>query len=70
MTHGTNSYPWYDYPDALGANDGEYDLDWVPMVYVTWQDGDWVKARLKKAKEPRAGDPAERRDVHDGRERG
>ncbi len=46
MTYGADSYPWYSYPEALGANDGEYDLRWVPMVYVSWKDGDAIKAEL------------------------
>lgn len=49
MTYGEDTYPWYSYPDALGGNDGEYDDDWVPMVYVARQDGDWLKARLAAA---------------------
>lgn len=49
MTYGENTYMWYSYPDALGGNDGEYDDDWVPMVYVAWQDGDWLKERLAAA---------------------
>ncbi len=52
MTYGKHSDPWYSYPEALGANDGEYDLSWVPMVYVAWQDGDWIKAQLRSAKDP------------------
>ena len=49
MTHGTWTSPWYDELDALGGNDGEYDDDYVPMVYVAWQDGDWLKWQIKKA---------------------
>jgi len=49
LTYGENTYPWYSYPDALGGNDGEYDDDWVPVVYVTWQDGDWLKEELAAA---------------------
>ncbi len=49
MTYGENTYPWYSYPEALGGNDGEYDDDWVPMVYVAWQDGDWIKTQLTLA---------------------
>ena len=52
MTYGENTYPWYSYPAALGSNDGEYDLAWAPMVYVSWQDGDWIKARLAAAGGP------------------
>jgi len=49
MTYGDITYPWYAYPDALGGNDGEYDDSWVPMVYVAWQDGDWLKQQLAVA---------------------
>ena len=49
MTYGENTYEWYSYPEALGSNDGEYDDDWVPMVYVAWRDGDWIKAQLEAA---------------------
>ncbi len=49
MTYGANTFPWYSYPDALGGNDGEYDDDFVSMVYVAWQDGDWIKSELRKA---------------------
>ena len=52
MTYGENTYPWYSYPDALGGNDGEYDDDYVPVVYVAWQDGDWLKEQLAAADEP------------------
>ena len=52
MTYGENTFPWYSYPAALGSNDGEYDLGWAPMVYVSWQDGDWIKARLAAAGGP------------------
>ena len=47
MTKGPLSTDWYTYkPDALGSNDGEYDMSFVPMVYVSWQDGDWLKQQL------------------------
>ena len=52
MTYGEGTYPWYSYPEALGANDGEYDRRWVPMVYLAWQDGDWVKAQLATSDGP------------------
>ena len=46
-TYGPNSYPWYAIaPDALGSNDGEYMDHWVPFVYISRQDGDWLKSRL------------------------
>jgi aminopeptidase YwaD len=47
MTHGPDSTSWYSVAaDALGSNDAEYDMSFVPMVYVSWQDGDWLKAQL------------------------
>ena len=52
MTYGENTYPWYSYPEAIGGNDGEYDDDWVPVVYVAWQDGDWLKGQLAEATDP------------------
>jgi hypothetical protein len=46
-TYGPHSYPWYAIaPDALGSNDGEYMDGWVPFVYVSRQDGDWLKAQI------------------------
>ena len=42
-----STYPWYSVAkDALGSNDGEYDLSYAPMVYISQQDGDWLKAQL------------------------
>jgi len=41
------SAPWYTVsPDALGGNDGEYDRSFVPLVYLSQRDGDWLKASL------------------------
>ena len=41
------SAPWYIVaPDALGANDGEYDMSFVPLIYMAQQDGDWLKAQI------------------------
>ena len=34
-------------PDALGTNDGCYDWDACPMVYVCQNDGDWLKSMLR-----------------------
>ena len=48
MTYGPNSSPWYEPMDALGSNDGEYVLSWVPIIYIARQDGDWLKGELKK----------------------
>ena len=33
-------------PDALGTNDGSYDCDACPMVYVCQNDGDWLKSLI------------------------
>ena len=42
-----STYPWYSVAtDALGSNDGEYDLSYAPMVYISQQDGDWLKGKL------------------------
>ena len=42
------SYPWYSVaPDALGANDGEYDMSFAPLVYMSQQDGDWLKTAIE-----------------------
>jgi Iap family predicted aminopeptidase len=41
------SAPWYIvHPDALGANDGEYDMGFVPLIYMSQQDGDWLKTQI------------------------
>jgi len=49
MTHGPDSTSWYSIAlDALGSNDAEYDMSFVPMVYISWQDGDWLKGQLGK----------------------
>lgn len=41
------SAPWYIVePDALGANDGEYDMGFVPLIYMSQLDGDWLKAEI------------------------
>jgi hypothetical protein len=34
------------HPDALGSFDATYDLSFVPFVYMSAQDGDWLKAQL------------------------
>ena len=42
------SAPWYVIdPSALGANDGEYDMGFVPLIYMSQQDGDWLKGELE-----------------------
>jgi len=47
-TWGEATAPWYTPEDSLGANDGEYDLSWAPMVYISRADGAWLKDRLAK----------------------
>jgi hypothetical protein len=43
------SFPWYSVaPDALGANDGEYDMSFVPLIYMSQQDGDWLKDEIEE----------------------
>ena len=47
MTDGPFSDGWYAVArDALGSNDGQYDLSFAPMVYISRQDGYWLKAQL------------------------
>ena len=47
MTRGPDSGDWYSIaPDALGSNDGEYDMHFVPLVYISQADGDWLRAKL------------------------
>ena len=44
MTYGPDSGVFYSCaPDALGSNDSSYDVSFVPMVYISGQDGDWLK---------------------------
>ena len=47
-TWGEATAPWYSPADSLGANDGEYDRSWAPMVYISRADGAWLKDRLAK----------------------
>jgi hypothetical protein len=47
FTPGDPSY--YATPDALGTFDGYYDLKWVPAVYISWRDGDWLKGQIAAA---------------------
>ena len=45
-----SSFPWYSWAaDALGGNDGEYDMGWAPMIYLSQQDGDALKAAIAAA---------------------
>jgi aminopeptidase YwaD len=42
------SAPWYVIdPSALGTNDGEYDMGFVPLIYMSQQDGDWLKGEIE-----------------------
>jgi Iap family predicted aminopeptidase len=34
------------YPDALGSFDATYDLSFTPFVYMSQQDGDWLKQQI------------------------
>jgi hypothetical protein len=44
------SFPWYSWAaDALGGNDGEYDMGWAPFIYLSQQDGDALKADIAAA---------------------
>ena len=47
FTHGTNTGPYYTYaPNALGSFDGEFDWSDVPSVYISQEDGAWLKSQL------------------------
>lgn len=47
MTCGERTWLWYALDDqTLGGNDGEYDDDWVSMVYAAKGGGDWLKERV------------------------
>ena len=47
MTYGPDSGVFYSCaPDALGSMDSAYDVSFVPMVYISAQDGDWLKEQL------------------------
>ena len=42
--------PWCTVaPDALGANDGEHGMKFVPLLYLSQQDGGWLKAEIAAA---------------------
>ncbi len=44
------SFPWYSWAaDALGGNDGEYDMSYAPMIYLSQKDGDALKSALLAA---------------------
>ncbi len=47
FTHGENTGPYYTRaPDALGSFDGNFDWSDVPSVYISQQDGDWLRSQL------------------------
>ena len=57
MTYGPDSAPWYEPMTSLGANDGEYDRSWLPIVYISRADGAWLKQQIAAYKPPaRRGD--------------
>lgn len=60
MTYGPDSAPWYEPMTSLGANDGEYDRSWLPIVYISRADGAWLKQQIAAYKPPvgRSGAPA------------
>jgi hypothetical protein len=44
------SFPWYSWAaDALGGNDGEYDMSYAPMIYLSQKDGDALKSAILAA---------------------
>ena len=48
FTHGEGTGPYYTRaPDALGSFDGEFDWSDAPSVYISQQDGDWLRSQLK-----------------------
>jgi len=58
------SFPWYSWAsDALGGNDGEYDMSWAPMIYLSQKDGDTLKAKIAAAA-PNAVQATFASDVH------
>ncbi len=50
FTWGPNTAPYYTVaPDALGSFDGEFDWHDAPSVYVSAQDGAWLRSQLNAA---------------------
>jgi hypothetical protein len=45
-TWGENTTPWYMPMTSLGGNDGEYDMTWPPLVYISRADGAWLKGQV------------------------
>jgi len=50
LTYTPDDPSYYGTPNALGTFDGYYDLKWVPAVYISWADGDWLKGQIEAAK--------------------
>ena len=46
-TYGPDSGAWYAVPQSLGANDGEYDMSFAPIAYISRADGEWLRALAK-----------------------
>ena len=47
FTYGPTTAPyWSCAPDALASFDGCYDMRYVPAVYISQQDGDWLRGQL------------------------
>lgn len=47
-TYGEFGYFYYD-PTDLGSHDGNYQFDWVPMVYISQANGDVMRAEVQAA---------------------
>ena len=56
MTHAPYDFPpageYYTQPDALGSFDAETDYANVPLVYISRQDGAWVRDQLAATTTP------------------
>jgi Iap family predicted aminopeptidase len=48
LTTSTADLSFFSDPDSLGSNDGEHDLAWVPLVYVSRTNGDWLRGELAR----------------------
>ena len=46
LTTSTADLSFFSDPNSLGSNDGEYDLDWVPLVSVSRATGDRIRDEL------------------------
>ena len=49
MTHGVWTPPWYNDQTRSAATTASTTTTTSPMVYVAWQDGDWLKWQIKMA---------------------